>query len=351
MSDLPQGTPEAAGVACAAQSSGKLAARILDAFMLTEGLKHQKRVREACRLALSEALGYPVAKTRPIREVETRMEALEDLKQGRRGPAAEGLRFLAKEFGRDTRTIRRWVEAGYFPGAYKTEGGQWRIPPTCLTESRVPNKLQKRRLKAPNRTLKDRAEKRFVRFNDEFTNLTIILLKAFLDSRREDQPQNLTDLIDELNRQDFNEYLKRFCHIITIPRKTTLQDSINTLVLEYAKIKIQSGLDKNETSLDKAAQQKTLEKKPRRYNSAITIKYLAEYYNVHRSTIHRWIDNDKSFKRKALEIIANSGSEAFHHEVQESYGPISKHQAPGEDDGEIDADQRASEDDFENQFD
>lgn len=297
-------------------------------------------LREACRTALAKALGYPVAKIRPIREVEIRMEALEDLKQGRRGPAAHGLRYLAKEFKRDPRTIRRWVEAGYFPGAYQTEGGQWRIPPTSLTENRIPTKLQGRRLKVPNRSLKGRAEKRFARFNDEFTNLTITLLKQYLLVTGKDLSSRWPDLIRQLRTQEFSIYLKRFYERLVKLDRLSLQESINTLVLEYAKTKIQG--DPNitqEDELNSKTTQNTSSKKPRKYRSAITVKYLAEYYGVHRSTIYRWIESDQSFKRKTLEIIAKSGAEAMRHEVQESYATTSKHAMTAEDDNEDQMDQ------------
>jgi hypothetical protein len=34
--------------------------------------------------------------------------------------------------GRDRRTIRRWLDAGRFPNAYRTATGEWRIPPNDL---------------------------------------------------------------------------------------------------------------------------------------------------------------------------------------------------------------------------
>lgn len=35
---------------------------------------------------------------------------------------------VAEILGVTDQTIRRWVEKGKYPGAYKTRGGHWRIP-------------------------------------------------------------------------------------------------------------------------------------------------------------------------------------------------------------------------------
>ena len=39
-----------------------------------------------------------------------------------------GLQYAAIVFEKDERTIRRWCEKKYFPGANQTDGGHWRIP-------------------------------------------------------------------------------------------------------------------------------------------------------------------------------------------------------------------------------
>lgn len=35
---------------------------------------------------------------------------------------------LAEQFQRSTSTVRGWIEAGRFPGAYKLRGRDWRVP-------------------------------------------------------------------------------------------------------------------------------------------------------------------------------------------------------------------------------
>ena len=39
---------------------------------------------------------------------------------------------LAARFHRSPSTIRGWLEAGRFPGAYKLNGRDWRVPPDAL---------------------------------------------------------------------------------------------------------------------------------------------------------------------------------------------------------------------------
>jgi hypothetical protein len=47
-----------------------------------------------------------------------------------------GLQWAAVVFGKDVKTIRRWCGNEFFPGAVKTEGGHWRIPPQVVEEVR-----------------------------------------------------------------------------------------------------------------------------------------------------------------------------------------------------------------------
>lgn len=51
-----------------------------------------------------------------------------------------GLLWASAKYHKDPRTIRRWCERGYFPSAYRTEGGHWRIPISATDEaqSRLP---------------------------------------------------------------------------------------------------------------------------------------------------------------------------------------------------------------------
>ena len=46
-----------------------------------------------------------------------------------------GLQWASLLFGKDVKTIKRWCEKGLFPGATKTTGGHWRIPPRIVEET------------------------------------------------------------------------------------------------------------------------------------------------------------------------------------------------------------------------
>ncbi len=46
----------------------------------------------------------------------------------------KGLQWASLVFKKDARTIRRWCEKGHFPGALKTKGKHWRIPPQVVEE-------------------------------------------------------------------------------------------------------------------------------------------------------------------------------------------------------------------------
>src|SRR2546427_3631681 len=37
------------------------------------------------------------------------------------------IREVADSFQKNTRTVRRWCERGFVPGAYRTKGGRWRL--------------------------------------------------------------------------------------------------------------------------------------------------------------------------------------------------------------------------------
>jgi hypothetical protein len=47
-----------------------------------------------------------------------------------------GLQYAALVFEKDVRTIRRWCEKGYFPGATRTQGKHWRIPVRVVEQVR-----------------------------------------------------------------------------------------------------------------------------------------------------------------------------------------------------------------------
>jgi len=42
------------------------------------------------------------------------------------------IRDLAKLFGKQPSTVRAWVERGDFPGAYKLQGKEWRVPASAV---------------------------------------------------------------------------------------------------------------------------------------------------------------------------------------------------------------------------
>jgi hypothetical protein len=46
------------------------------------------------------------------------------------------LQYAAIVFEKDVRTIRRWCEEGFFPGATRTKGHHWRIPPQVVNQVR-----------------------------------------------------------------------------------------------------------------------------------------------------------------------------------------------------------------------
>lgn len=48
----------------------------------------------------------------------------------------KGLQYAALVFEKDVRTIRRWCEKGYFPGATRTQGKHWRIPVRVVEQVR-----------------------------------------------------------------------------------------------------------------------------------------------------------------------------------------------------------------------
>ena len=52
-----------------------------------------------------------------------------------------GLLPAALFYGKDPRTIREWCKKGYFPGAYRSKGGHWRIPFKMVhrAEERLPD--------------------------------------------------------------------------------------------------------------------------------------------------------------------------------------------------------------------
>jgi hypothetical protein len=43
-------------------------------------------------------------------------------------PVDLSIRGLAQLFGKQSSTVRAWVERGDFPGAYKLNGKEWRVP-------------------------------------------------------------------------------------------------------------------------------------------------------------------------------------------------------------------------------
>ncbi len=338
MSDLPQEGLPTDGVLTGHPRSTKLAKLISILHGFNQHRKARRLFREACREAFARILGHPLAKVRPIREVDCRMEALEDLQQGRRGPAAEGLRHLAKVFKRDPRTIRRWVEAGYFPGAYKTEGGQWRIPPASLSNIQLPAKLQNRRLKVPNRRLKQQAVKQFDRFDDQFTGIILILHDQFLTVKGLEPPVNSEKRIEMLKEEGFVEFLKPFLEQGVNDGPRGFAKTINVLGLMHTKTCIQREVNTEGAENSKIKPKNPNGKKQRRYRSAMTVTYLANLYGVHRSTVHRWLSNDNNFKTNFQRTSATLGNEAMGQEIKNTYAGNTNHPTMEEDYDDADSD-------------
>lgn len=62
---------------------------------------------------------------------EALLEALQTPQRSDAG-AEHTVADLAARFHRGASTIRGWLEAGRFPGAFKLRGRDWRIPPTAI---------------------------------------------------------------------------------------------------------------------------------------------------------------------------------------------------------------------------
>jgi hypothetical protein len=58
---------------------------------------------------------------------------------------------LAARFGRKTSTVRGWLERGLFPGAYRFQGREWRVPAAGLVafeaDQRKPSNPERRGIK------------------------------------------------------------------------------------------------------------------------------------------------------------------------------------------------------------
>lgn len=52
---------------------------------------------------------------------------------------------LASQFQRKPSTVRAWLEAGRFPGAYKLRGRDWRVPPAAVQAFREAEQGGRRR--------------------------------------------------------------------------------------------------------------------------------------------------------------------------------------------------------------
>lgn len=94
----------------------------------------------------------PVRGERKLTKQEKRKSAIAiaefDRKCGGRGIAsgwklpAKSLRWLAEQLGKTTRTVRRYCEAGLILGAYRTDGGHWRISSSLKTLKRVRSSIK-----------------------------------------------------------------------------------------------------------------------------------------------------------------------------------------------------------------
>lgn len=63
---------------------------------------------------------------------EAILEALGDESPVQTPPPDYTVRQLAERFGRSLSTVRGWLAAGKFPGAYRLRGVEWRVPPEGL---------------------------------------------------------------------------------------------------------------------------------------------------------------------------------------------------------------------------
>ena len=61
---------------------------------------------------------------------------------------------LAARFGRKTSTVRGWLERGLFPGAYRFQGREWRVPAAGLeafeADQRKPSTPRRRGVGEPS---------------------------------------------------------------------------------------------------------------------------------------------------------------------------------------------------------
>lgn len=72
-----------------------------------------------------------------------------------------GLGYPAVYYGKAPRTIRRWCEQGFFPSAWRTSGGHWRVPPNAVREAE--RHLPLGYTRGPKNLLKTSAWKEFKR--------------------------------------------------------------------------------------------------------------------------------------------------------------------------------------------
>jgi excisionase family DNA binding protein len=90
----------------------------------------------AALCALRPGLPEGAAVTVPIAWLSEALDGSGDTGAPSAGPVPRAdwtVRELADRFGRRPGTVRAWVEAGRFPGAYRMHGSkEWRIPASAL---------------------------------------------------------------------------------------------------------------------------------------------------------------------------------------------------------------------------
>jgi hypothetical protein len=90
-------------------------------------------------LPLDEALRVVAEASLPGSSISVPREVLLSVLATSPNPTTQVLRRdlsveeVGEHFGRSPGTVRAWIDAGYFPGAYKLRGKAWRIPPEGLS--------------------------------------------------------------------------------------------------------------------------------------------------------------------------------------------------------------------------
>lgn len=173
---------------------------------------------------------------------------------------------------------------------------------------------------------------------DQFTNIIVVIHHQLLTIEKREQPHKWSERIEQIKEKGFVELLKKTFSGFEKIGARGIQNSIYTIMLEHAKNCMQAEISMADAENSDIKSTKDAVKNKRRYRSAMTVKYLADLYGVHRSTIHRWLSSDNSFKRKVLETFATLGNEAMGQEIKDTYAGSTKHPTMEEDYDDADSD-------------